>query len=173
MQKTARRSPRPGQISRSTTIRLVDRDTSFAPGPGCSQRGVGLPPPDWSRGDKPTAAVGDRRSTGAAVTHAPCMSVTEFTTALVAGLIGLIGTGTGAAATAWAAKIGAIKNIEAARGQAQDQATHEHAHWLRQQRLVAYEGSLDAWDECTRKRKELTSSVDDIQQAALRAELRK
>ncbi|MEU1791255.1 hypothetical protein ABZ553_36370 [Streptomyces sparsogenes] len=97
--------------------------------------------------------------------------MTEFTTALVAGLIGLVGTVTGAAATAWAAKIGANKNAEAVRGQAQDQATSEHAHWLRQQRLASYEGFLDAWDECIRKRTELTRPVDDSAHDALRMEL--
>lgn len=101
-----------------------------------------------------------------------CAFVTEFTTALVAGLIGLIGTGIGAAATAWAAKIGATKNIEAVHGQVQDQAANEHSHWLRQQRLASYEGFLDAWDACTRKRKDLAQTMADSQHDALRAELR-
>ncbi|MFF1412825.1 hypothetical protein ACFVX6_24145 [Streptomyces sp. NPDC058289] len=34
--------------------------------------------------------------------------------------------------------------------QVQDQAAAEHSHWLRQQRLEAYEGFLEAWDECLR-----------------------
>ncbi|MEV5599344.1 hypothetical protein [Streptomyces sp. NPDC052496] len=97
--------------------------------------------------------------------------MTEFVTALVAGLIGLIGTVTGAAATAWAAKSGAKMNAKAMRGQVQDQAASEHAHWLRQQRLAAYEGFLDAWDECSRARTELTRSVGDSARDALRAEL--
>ncbi|MGW5675414.1 hypothetical protein ACWEV4_10060 [Streptomyces sp. NPDC003860] len=99
--------------------------------------------------------------------------MTEFTAALLTGLIGLIGAGIGASATAWAAKISASKNIEAARGQAQDQAENEHAHWLRQQRLAACEGFLDAWDECTRYRKELTLKADDNLHNALRADLRR
>ncbi|MDT0458555.1 hypothetical protein RM550_22940 [Streptomyces sp. DSM 41527] len=97
--------------------------------------------------------------------------MTEFTTALVAGLIGLVGTMAGGAATAWAAKISAHKNAEAVRRQVQDQAESEHAHWLRQQRLAAYEGFLDAWDECTHRRTELTRPVDDSAHDALRGEL--
>lgn len=114
-----------------------------------------------------------RRSTGARSGQAQCTSVTEFTTALVAGLIGLIGTLIGAAATARAARIGADKNVEAARGQVQDQAAGEHAHWLRQQRLTAYEGFLDAWDACTRKRQELTRPVQDSEHPDQRLELRR
>ncbi|MEU6079565.1 hypothetical protein [Streptomyces sp. NPDC047108] len=97
--------------------------------------------------------------------------MTEFSTALVAGLIGLVGTAIGAAATAWAAKIGASKNAEALQGQVQHQAASEHAHWLRQQRLASYEGFLGAWDECTRKRTELTRPVDESAHEALRVEL--
>ncbi|MFE6816126.1 hypothetical protein [Streptomyces sp. NPDC057677] len=97
--------------------------------------------------------------------------MTELTTALIAGLIGLIGTVVGAAATAWAARTTANKSAEALRGQAQDQAANEHAHWLRQQQLTTCEGFLDAWDECTRKRKELSRPVEESEHHAVRAEL--
>ena len=63
------------------------------------------------------------------------------------------------------------KNAEAVRGQVRDQAVSEHAHWLRQQRLATYEGFLDAWDECTRRRTELARPVDESAHAALRMEL--
>lgn len=57
------------------------------------------------------------------------------------------------------------------RGQTHDQATNEHAHWLRQQRLSACEEFLDAWDECTRTRKELARPVTEGQHMPLRTEL--
>jgi hypothetical protein len=100
-------------------------------------------------------------------------SVTEFKIALIAGIIGLVGTVIGAAATAWAAKINAHKNVEAVRGQARDQGVNEHAHWLRQQRLVSYEGFLDAWDECTRIRQERADPAPSGEGAAGRVELRR
>ncbi|WP_147972794.1 hypothetical protein [Streptomyces sp. col6] len=76
--------------------------------------------------------------------------VDELLIALVAAVFGLAGTVVGAVVAARAAKAGADKNAETARRQVEDQATAEHAHWLRQQRLTAYEGFLEAWDECLR-----------------------
>ncbi|MFE4855869.1 hypothetical protein [Streptomyces sp. NPDC056670] len=74
----------------------------------------------------------------------------ELLIALVAAAFGLAGTVVGAVVAARAAKAGADKNAETVRRQVEDQATVEHAHWLRQQRLTAYEGFLEAWDECLR-----------------------
>lgn len=56
----------------------------------------------------------------------------------------------GAVVTARATKAGADKNAETVRRQVEDQAVAEHAHWLRQQRLNAYEGFLESWDDCLR-----------------------
>ncbi|MFJ6444783.1 hypothetical protein [Streptomyces sp. NPDC091649] len=95
----------------------------------------------------------------------------EGTVALIAAGCGLLGSILGAAFTAWATKAGADKSADAVRGQAYDQAANEHAHWLRQQRLSACEGFLDAWDECTRRRKEL-ARPEDGQHKPHRAELR-
>ncbi|WP_406321038.1 hypothetical protein [Streptomyces sp. NBC_00519] len=95
----------------------------------------------------------------------------EGTVALIAAGSGVLGSILGAAGTVWATKAGAHKSAEAVRGQTQDQAANEHAHWLRQQRLAACEGFLDAWDECTRMRKELTRPTEESQHNELRAEL--
>ncbi|MFJ6691658.1 hypothetical protein [Streptomyces sp. NPDC091294] len=42
---------------------------------------------------------------------------------------------------------GALCGIVVGRRQAADQATVEHGHWLREQRLQAYTDLLAAWDE--------------------------
>ncbi|MFE3774866.1 hypothetical protein [Streptomyces sp. NPDC059122] len=68
----------------------------------------------------------------------------------MAAVFGLAGTVLGAVVAARATKVGADKNAETVRQQVEDQAAAEHAHWLRQQRLNAYEGFLEAWDECLR-----------------------
>jgi hypothetical protein len=97
--------------------------------------------------------------------------VDEGIVALIAAGCGLLGSILGAAFTAWATKAGADKSADAVRGQAHDQAANEHAHWLRQQRLSACEGFLDAWDECTRRRKELARPAEEGQHRPLRTEL--
>ncbi|MFF0009989.1 hypothetical protein [Streptomyces sp. NPDC005374] len=70
----------------------------------------------------------------------------ELVLALVAAVFGLAGTIVGARA----AKKGALISAEVTLQQVRDQANVDHAHWLRQQRLQAYEGFLAAWDECLR-----------------------
>ncbi|WP_146057520.1 hypothetical protein [Streptomyces sp. SM12] len=95
----------------------------------------------------------------------------EGTVAVIAAGCGLLGSLLGAAFTAWATKAGADKSADAVRGQAYDQAANEHAHWLRQQRLSACEGFLDAWDECTRRRKELARPAEEGQHRPHHAEL--
>jgi hypothetical protein len=70
--------------------------------------------------------------------------VDELLIALVAAVFGLAGTVLGAVVAARATKVGADKNAETVRRQVADQAGAEHAHWLRQQRLNAYEGFLEA-----------------------------
>ena len=74
----------------------------------------------------------------------------ELVVALVAAVLGLAGTVVGAALSARAAKKGALLSAQAALQQVRDQATVDQAHWLRQQRLQAYEGFLAVWDECLR-----------------------
>ncbi len=66
--------------------------------------------------------------------------------AFVAAVFGLAGTVVGARA----AKKGALISAEVTLQQVRDQADVDQAHWLRQQRLQAYEGFLAAWDECLR-----------------------
>lgn len=74
----------------------------------------------------------------------------ELVVALGAAVFGLVGTVFGAALTARAAKKGAVLNTQATLQQVRDQAAVDQAHWLREQRLQAYEGFLAAWDECLR-----------------------
>ncbi|MFE9257916.1 hypothetical protein [Streptomyces sp. NPDC006879] len=74
----------------------------------------------------------------------------ELVIALGAAVFGLVGTVVGAVLASRSAKAGADKNAETVQRQVQDQAAAEQAHWLRQQRLSAYEGFLEAWDECLR-----------------------
>ncbi|GAA2071409.1 hypothetical protein GCM10009801_23020 [Streptomyces albiaxialis] len=69
---------------------------------------------------------------------------------LIAAVCGLLGTAFGAVVTARATKIGADKSAESATKQVRDQVNAEHAHWLRQERLNAYDGFLEAWDEFMR-----------------------
>ncbi|MFI8072172.1 hypothetical protein ACIF85_25780 [Streptomyces sp. NPDC086033] len=70
----------------------------------------------------------------------------ELVLALVAAAFGLAGTVVGARA----AKKGALISAQVTLQQVRDQADVDHAHWLRQQRLQAYESFLAAWDECLR-----------------------
>ncbi|WP_030580432.1 hypothetical protein [Streptomyces globisporus] len=70
--------------------------------------------------------------------------------ALIAAAFGFLGTGVGGAAAVWGAKVGAERSAEAVRQQVQDQAAVEHAHWLRQQRLEAYEQFEDLYGEISR-----------------------
>ncbi|MET8165713.1 hypothetical protein ABZT34_15890 [Streptomyces sp. NPDC005329] len=70
----------------------------------------------------------------------------ELVLAFVAAVFGLAGTVVGARA----AKKGALISAEVTLQQVRDQANVDQAHWLRQQRLQAYEGFLAAWDECLR-----------------------
>ncbi|MFD7200479.1 hypothetical protein [Streptomyces sp. NPDC059893] len=78
----------------------------------------------------------------------------EGTAALIAGLAGtggaLGGAIIGAVAAVRGARIGAEKAAETARQQVQDQASVDHEHWLRQQRIEAYTGFLSGYDECTK-----------------------
>jgi hypothetical protein len=75
----------------------------------------------------------------------------EGTAALMAGLAGTVGAVAGAVVGAIAAvrgaRIGAEKAAETARQQVQDQASIEHEHWLRQQRIEAYSDLLTAYDD--------------------------
>lgn len=74
----------------------------------------------------------------------------DFAIPLAIAVLGLAATLLGAVVGARAAKFGAEKSAEALRRQVQDQSTVEHGHWLRHQRLSAYENFLEAWDECLR-----------------------
>jgi len=76
--------------------------------------------------------------------------VKDFVIPLAIAVIGLAATGWGALVGARAARFGAEKNAEAVRRQVQDQGAVEHGHWMRQERMTAYESFLGAWDECLR-----------------------
>ncbi|MFD8369236.1 hypothetical protein ACFV2Z_00450 [Streptomyces sp. NPDC059688] len=57
--------------------------------------------------------------------------------AIWAGVAGLVGAGIGGLATAYGARIGAQKSLEAVGLQVEQQAAAEHAHWVREQRRQA------------------------------------
>ncbi|WP_328544410.1 hypothetical protein [Streptomyces europaeiscabiei] len=77
----------------------------------------------------------------------------EGTAALIAGLAGtagaIAGAVVGAVAAVRGARIGAEKAAETARLQVQDQASIDHEHWLRQQRIEAYSEFLTVYDDST------------------------
>ncbi|MFG2954835.1 hypothetical protein ACGF5O_14015 [Streptomyces sp. NPDC048291] len=70
--------------------------------------------------------------------------------ALIAAGFGLVGAAVGGAAAVWGARIGAERSAQAVKQQVQDQAAVEHAHWIRQQRLEAYEGFEDTYAQLAR-----------------------
>ncbi|MET7719057.1 hypothetical protein [Streptomyces sp. NPDC005407] len=70
--------------------------------------------------------------------------------ALIAAGFGVLGTVVGGAAAVWGAKIGAERSAQAVKQQVKDQAAAEHAHWLRQQRLEAYERFDDNYSQLSR-----------------------
>lgn len=70
--------------------------------------------------------------------------------ALIAAGFGLVGAGVGGLAAVWGAKVGAERSAQATRQQVQDQAVAEHDHWLRQQRLEAYQNFQDTYGELAR-----------------------
>ncbi|MFE9333799.1 hypothetical protein [Streptomyces sp. NPDC006925] len=67
--------------------------------------------------------------------------------AALAGIAGLIGAGIGGITAARGARIGAETAARATSLQVRDQATVDHEHWLRGQRLEAYKELLEAYDE--------------------------
>jgi hypothetical protein len=62
---------------------------------------------------------------------------------VIAGIAGLVGAGVGGLATAYGARIGAQKTIEAAQTQVAHQSAAEHRHWVRDQRREACATFLD------------------------------
>ncbi|MFF4040670.1 hypothetical protein [Streptomyces sp. NPDC001816] len=65
--------------------------------------------------------------------------------AVFAGVAGLIGAGIGGLATAYGARIGAQKSIEAVGLQVQRQSAAEHGHWVREQRREVCVSFIDAF----------------------------
>jgi hypothetical protein len=57
---------------------------------------------------------------------------------VMAGVAGLLGAGIGGLATAYGARVGAQKTIEAAQTQVDRQSAFEHSHWVREQRRQVY-----------------------------------
>lgn len=64
--------------------------------------------------------------------------------AVIAGIAGVIGTGVGGLATAYGARIGAQKSMEAVQVQVREQSEAEHSHWVREQRRQACVELTDA-----------------------------
>ncbi|MFF7240457.1 hypothetical protein [Streptomyces collinus] len=65
--------------------------------------------------------------------------------AAFAGVVGLVGAALGGLATAYGARIGANKSIEAVTLQVNRQSEVEHLHWLREQRRQACVSFIDAF----------------------------
>ncbi|NEB16192.1 hypothetical protein [Streptomyces coelicoflavus] len=69
---------------------------------------------------------------------------------VIAGVAGLVGAGIGGLATAYGARIGAQKSMEAVQVQVQRQSTAEHKHWVREQRRQVYTQVADAYADCAK-----------------------
>ncbi|MFB6837085.1 hypothetical protein [Streptomyces sp. NPDC056361] len=65
--------------------------------------------------------------------------------AALAGIAGVVGAGIGGLATAYGARVGAQKTIEAVHTQVTHQASAEHEHWTREQRRQACDETVSAW----------------------------
>jgi hypothetical protein len=65
--------------------------------------------------------------------------------AALVGVAGLVGAAIGGLATAYGARIGAQKCIEAVGLQVQQQSAAEHAHWVREQRRQAATAFIDGF----------------------------
>ncbi|MGC9538051.1 hypothetical protein [Streptomyces sp. UG1] len=93
-------------------------------------------------------------------------SMDEGTAALIAGLAGLVGALggaiVGAVAAVRGARIGAEQAAETARQQVRDQASVDHDHWLRQQRLEAYTRFLAGYDDCTKVMQRIRRQILDM-----------
>ncbi|MGW5047173.1 hypothetical protein [Streptomyces griseoluteus] len=63
---------------------------------------------------------------------------------LLAGIAGLVGAGIGGLATAYGARVGATKTLEAAQTQARQQSVAEHRHWVRDRRSTVCTGVSDS-----------------------------
>ncbi|MGA4958659.1 hypothetical protein [Streptomyces lavendulocolor] len=68
---------------------------------------------------------------------------------VLAALAGLAGAAIGGYATAYGARIGAQKSIEAVGVQVAQQSEAEHSHWVRENRRQACTDTLDAYVACT------------------------
>ncbi|MFH9988447.1 hypothetical protein [Streptomyces luteogriseus] len=64
---------------------------------------------------------------------------------VIAGIAGLVGAGVGGLATAYGARIGAQKTLEAAHAQVERQSTAEHLHWMRDHRRQAYDDVMASY----------------------------
>ena len=73
------------------------------------------------------------------------MQMDQGLAGLLAGIAGLIGTGVGGLATAYGARIGANKTLEAAHAQVEAQSGAEHGHWVREQRRQACSDVVDTY----------------------------
>ncbi|MGW5284644.1 hypothetical protein ACWERI_35260 [Streptomyces collinus] len=65
--------------------------------------------------------------------------------AVLAGVAGLVGAGIGGLTTAYGARVGAQKSIEAVQVQVDRQAASEHEHWVRDQRKQVCNDIATAW----------------------------
>ncbi|MEU6509358.1 hypothetical protein [Streptomyces sp. NPDC046942] len=92
-------------------------------------------------------------------------SMDQGMAAVVAGLAGMVGALGGAVAGGLAAvrgaRLGAETSARALRQQVQDQAATEHAHWLREQRRVAYAAYIAAAQSARERAFDALDTPDD------------
>lgn len=79
--------------------------------------------------------------------------------AFLTGVAGLIGAGIGGLATAYGARIGAQKSIEAVQVQVERQASSEHEHWVRGQRTQICNEIAAAWNPLLQAAMHCTSYI--------------
>ncbi|MFD7242443.1 hypothetical protein [Streptomyces massasporeus] len=82
---------------------------------------------------------------------------------VIAGIAGLLGAGVGGLATAYGARIGAQKTIEAAQTQVAQQSAAQHRQWLREQRRQACFALVDAFGTFARVAVDCATAVENEQ----------
>ncbi|MGX5214852.1 hypothetical protein ACWKT3_40290 [Streptomyces violaceus] len=81
--------------------------------------------------------------------------------AVVAGIAGIVGAGIGGFATAYGARIGAQKSMEAVQIQVQRQSAAEHEHWVRDHRRQVCTEITDAYAQCVPAVTQCFQQMDD------------
>ncbi|WP_327346333.1 hypothetical protein [Streptomyces europaeiscabiei] len=81
--------------------------------------------------------------------------------AVIAGLAGLVGAVFGGMTTAYGARVGAQKTIEAVHAQADRQSISEHQQWVREQRRLACVSFIDAFGVYALATSKLSTAIEE------------